>query len=210
MSKPYDIFTIEQYLAGKLDAKDMYRLERDALKDPMLQDAIDGFETSNTIPHKRLSLLQQRLHTRVAQQHETRNHFYFGRQRLAIASIGGVLFIVACILFWMINFPLKTANQQPSTKEVSVNLQPAVIATIESGNLEPEIGWEDYNHYLRMNNLGNFSGERVEVSFSVISHRPSSIKIISSDNEKAGQEVLRLIQQGPKWKGTSGVIAMQF
>lgn len=210
MSKHYDIITIEQYLAGKLNARDMYRLERDALKNPMLQDAIDGFEISNTIPHKQVSLLQQRLHTRIAQQHETRNHFYFGRQRLAIASIGGVLFIVACILFWMINFPLKKTNQQSSANEVSVNLQPTISTTIKNGDLAPEIGWEDYNHYLRINSQGNISGERIEVSFKVLNHRPSSIKIISSKNEKVSQEVLRLIQHGPTWKGTSGVLVIQF
>lgn len=210
MSKHCDIITIEQYLAGKLNARDMYRLERDALKDPMLQDAIDGFEISNTIPHKQVSLLQQRLHTRIAQQHETRNHFYFGRQRLAIASIGGVLFIVACILFWMINFPLKKTNQQSSANEVSVNLQPTISTTIKNGDLAPEIGWEDYNHYLRINSQGNISGERIEVSFKVLNHRPSSIKIISSKNEKVSQEVLRLIQHGPTWKGTSGVLVIQF
>lgn len=210
MSRYYDIITIEQYLAGKLNAKDMYRLERDALTDPMLQDAIDGFETSNTIPHQKISLLQQRLHTRIAQQSEKRNHFYFGRQRLAIASIAGVLFIVVCILFWMINFPVKKVGQQSATSEVSVNLQPIVSTTLKSGNLEPEIGWEDYNHYLRINNQGNIRGERIEVSFSVINHRPSSIKIISSENEKASQEVLRLIESGPNWKGASGVLVIEF
>jgi hypothetical protein len=210
MSKYYDIITIEQYLAGKLNAKDMYRLERDALTDPMLQDAIDGFEASNTIPHQKISLLQQRLHTRIAQQNEKRNHFYFGRQRLAIASIAGVLFIVVCILFWMINFPLKKATQQSATSEVSISLQPVVSTTLKSGNLEPEIGWEDYNHYLRINNQGNISSERIEVSFNVINHRPSSIKIISSENEKASQEVLRLIESGPKWKGASGVLVIEF
>ena len=210
MNKHYDIITIEQYLAGKLSAKDMYRLERDALADPMLQDAIDGFEASNTIPHQNISILQQRLHTRIAQQHEERNHFYFGRQRLAIASIAGVLFIVVCILFWMINFPEKKASEQSTVSEVSVSLQPTISTTLKSGNLEPEIGWEDYNHYLRINNQGNISDERIEVSFSIINHRPTSIKIISSENEKASEEALRLIENGPKWKGTSGILIIQF
>jgi hypothetical protein len=209
MSKHYDIITIEQYLSGKLPAVEMHRLERDALKDPMLQDAIDGFEASNAIPHKELSLLQQRLYTRIAEQSEKRNHFYFGFQRLAIASIGGVLFIVACILFWMINFPSKQENPS-SSNEVSVTLQPIVSTTIKSGNLEPEISWADYNHYLRINHLEGTSGDRIEVYFSVVNNRPSAIEIISSNNEKASQEIIRLIQNGPKWKGTSGILVVEF
>lgn len=210
MNNHYDIITIEQYLAGKLNAKDMYQLERDALTDPMLRDAIDGFETSNTIPHQHISILQQRLQTRIAQQTEKRNHFYFGRQRLAIASIAGVLFIVVGILFWMINFPEKRAGEQSTTSEVSISLQPIVSTTLISGNLEPEIGWEDYNHYLRINNQGNISGERIEVSFSVIDHRPSSIKIISPANKRASEEVIQLLQRGPKWNGNSGILIIEF
>jgi len=210
MNKHYDIITIEQYLAGKLPAREMHRLERDALKDPMLQDAIDGFESSDAIPHKELSLLQQRLHTRIAEQSEKRNHFYFGFQRLAIASIGGVLFIVTCILFWMINFPTKEENLPSSTNEVNVTLQPIVSTTIKSGDLEPEISWVDYNHYLRINNLESLNGERIEVSFSVVNNRPVSIKIIYSENEKASQEIIQLIQNGPRWKGTSGVLVVEF
>lgn len=210
MGNYYDINSIQQYLTGNLSEKEMHQLELDALKDPMLRDAIDGFESSKEINSHELSILQQRLQKRITQQHEERNHFYFGRQRLAIASIAGLLFIVVCILFWMINFPIKKGNQQHGLKEVSVNLQPEIEASVISGNLEPAISWKDYNHYLRINGQEALVGEKVELSFDIINNRPASFKIISSSSEKAANETIRLIQNGPQWNGSSGILVVKF
>lgn len=210
MSNYYDINSIQQYLAGNLSEKEMHQIERDALKDPMLQDALDGFELSKTIDVHELSILQQRLQKRITQQHEERNHFYFGRQRLAIASIAGLLFIVAGILFWMINFPIKKPNQEPVLKEVSVYLQPEIETAVLSGNIEPAIGWTDYQHYLQINNKEELTGEQVELAFDIINNRVASIKVISSSSEKATLETIRLIKNGPPWKGTSGVLIVKF
>src|SRR5690606_5866509 len=135
----------------------------------------------------------QRIQKRVIQQHSERNHFYFGRQRLAIASVAGVLFILACLLFWMTNFPSKKANPQAS-KEVNINLQGLVNVSLQNGDIEPEIGWTDYNHYLRINNKQSSIGERMEVSFEVLNQRPVAIKVsTSSANESAVQEIIKLI-----------------
>lgn len=211
MSNYYTITTIQQYFAGELDPAEMHQLELDALKDPMLQDALEGFESSKPINQKGLSLLQQRLETRIEVQYEKRNHFYFGRQRLAVASVAGVLFIVVCILFWMVNFPSKKANSIAGMKEVSVNLQPLIKANLKNGNLEPTIGWKELNHYFRINNQEDLTGAQVEVSFKVINERPTSIEVIkSSGNKKAIAETIRLIKEGPNWKGKTGVVEIQF
>src|SRR5690554_6386286 len=106
MSKYYDINSKQQYLIGNLRKKEMHQLELDALTDPLLQDAMDDFESSK-IDKNELSILQHRLQKRIAQPHVEWNYFYYGRQRLAIASSAGLLFIVVCIPFCMINFLVK-------------------------------------------------------------------------------------------------------
>lgn len=209
MSKHYDILTIQQYLAGELSREKMHQLEHDALQDPLLQDAIDGFESSNVIDVKELSLLQQRIQKRIAQQHTERNHFYFGRQRLAIASVAGVLFILACLLFWMTYFPTRETNQQ-TLQEVNINVQSLMNVSLKEGDLEPAIGWSDYNHYLRINNQETLAGERIEVSFEVLNQRPVAVKVVSSSaDEKYANALIKLIEDGPKWKGTKGILVMQ-
>lgn len=207
MSKHYDILTIQQYLAGELSPKKSYQLERDALQDPMLQDAIDGFEHSTEISDPTISILQHRLETRVAQQQEKRDHFYFGRQRLAVASLAGVLFILACTLFWMINYPLKKTSPATS-KEVSVNTLSVIKATLQNGDLAPVIGWNDYNHYLTINHILPLSEGEVKVSFQVVDGRPTSISV-STPNELLAKELVKLIQEGPDWEGSEGVVVFK-
>lgn len=65
MSKPgNDISQIEKYLAGKLDARAMHDLERRALDDPFLADAIEGYQQAKSKQRKNLAELSARLQNR--------------------------------------------------------------------------------------------------------------------------------------------------
>lgn len=57
---------IRQYLEGKLDGKTMHALEKQALDDPFLADALEGYAKYPTDQRSALSELQQRLQQRVA------------------------------------------------------------------------------------------------------------------------------------------------
>lgn len=118
------LLKIQQYLGGQLSPKEMHQLEREALDDPFLQDALDGYHEVSRINKVQLSLLQQRLEQRIAEQQEEKTAFYFGWQRLAIAATAGLLFILACILLWMI-VNRQQHPQAPASKKVDVELTPA-------------------------------------------------------------------------------------
>ncbi len=91
---------IKAYLEGKLDQEDMHRLEKQALNDPFLWEALEGYaHTSN--PGPELSLLQRQLHERIVHLQENKKVFDFTWQRLSVAASASVLFITAGILFWM-------------------------------------------------------------------------------------------------------------
>ena len=208
MRKQYNIVTIQKYLAGKLSPEESYRLERDALQDPMLQDAIDGFEHSKSLSSSKVNILQQRLNTRIAKQQEKRNLFYYGSQRLAIASIAGVLFILACILFWMINFPIIKTDTTSSIKEITLNFQSKISSFTKSGNISPAIGWENYNHYLNINYAGQPIKKEIILSFNVVHYRPVAIKVLHGKEEET-MELVRLVKDGPDWKGSQGVVVFK-
>lgn len=57
---------IRQYLEGRLDGKTMHALEKQALDDPFLADALEGYAKYPTDQRPALSELQQRLQQRVA------------------------------------------------------------------------------------------------------------------------------------------------
>src|SRR5690554_5017212 len=137
MSKQYDILYIQQYLEGRLSAKDMHQLELDALEDSLLHDAIEGFRLSKDINHKQLSLLQQRLENRIEIQQTEKNSFYFTAQRLTVASVAGVMLIVIGVLFWMMNNPQMPATSG-SQVGMEVHMQDKVSAALVSGSIVPK------------------------------------------------------------------------
>lgn len=212
MSKQYDILYIQQYLEGSLSAKDMHQLELDALEDQLLHDAIDGYRSAKTINHhKQLSLLQQRLESRIEAQHIEKNKFYFTSQRLTVASVAGVMLIVIGVLFWMINTPrTSSSNAQNSSTDMEVHIQDKASAVLISGSIIPKDGWNSFNDYLSVNGRQIAEGEEIRLYFEVKNNHPQNIRVISSNNEQVVQELTRLLQQGPLWEGESGELTVKF
>lgn len=117
---------IQQYLNGVLDEKAMHELEKQALDDPFLADALEGYAQTEVPVGKQLSILQTQLQDRIAQQQNTKNVLSFSWQRLSIAAAAGLLFVTASILFWIKS---NNANRQLASneneKQVEVNLTPS-------------------------------------------------------------------------------------
>lgn len=63
-SRNADILQIKKYLEGKLDTRAMYELERRALDDPFLMDAIEGYESAGN-QNKATVELAANLHNRL-------------------------------------------------------------------------------------------------------------------------------------------------
>jgi len=211
MSKQYDILYIQQYLEGKLSAKDMHQLELDALEDELLNDAIEGFRLSKDINHKQLSLLQQRLESRIEAQQVEKNSFYFTAQRLTVASVAGVMFIVIGVLFWMISSSQKSNSATAESQiNMEVQLQDKANAALVSGSLMPKDGWVNLNDYLSVNGGKIGKGEEVLLQFDVKDNRPENIRILSSTDQQVSQELIRLLREGPLWEGESGELKIKF
>lgn len=88
----YSSSDIEKYLNGELSAPEMHALERAALDDPFLADALDGMEIHRRLPEqspfqKDVVELQQRLQKRVAAKEETKTRTFPLPMRYAAAVI---------------------------------------------------------------------------------------------------------------------------
>lgn len=208
MSTQYDIIVIQQYLEGRLNPKQMHELERAAMEDAMLQDALDGYSLVKDVNHKQLSLLQQRLSVRIEAQHAEKNTFYFTGQRLAIASIAGVMLIVLCVLIWMMN----SRQGQKDLRAMSTDtiLLSKSNVTLLSGSLEPLDSWSAFEDYLSVNGSLLPSGLTVHLSIQTRNARPETVVLLSTHDEKIAAEVVRLIKEGPAWKEGSGEIMITF
>jgi hypothetical protein len=113
---------IEQYLAGTLDPKQMHVLEKQALDDPFLADALEGYARNTHTGHD-LSILQRQLHERIMLLQENKKVFDFTWQRLSVAAAAAVLFISAGILFWM-KFEKHEVQTASNDKQVETALTP--------------------------------------------------------------------------------------
>lgn len=118
-----DISVLEDYLDGKLDGKAMNRVEREALEDPFVAEALDGLSRSPKRSLESISMLQKQLQERIAEQHRIKKASVITWQRLSVAAAAAVLFISVGIIFWM-----KQNNYQEMLakrpKKVDVNLAP--------------------------------------------------------------------------------------
>lgn len=128
-----DSLTIQQYLEGKLDPEVMHQLEKQALDDPFLWDALEGYATHIKAAHD-LSILQRQLHERIVHFQENKKVFDLTWQRLSIAAAAAVLFITAGILFWM-NSPRPSEQLATNPKQVEVALTtPDSLSSLTSAN----------------------------------------------------------------------------
>lgn len=134
-----DSLTIKQYLEGKLDPGLMHQLEKQALDDPFLWDALEGYSTYADSAAE-LSILQRQLHERVVHLQENKKVFDLTWQRLSVAAAAAVLFITAGILFWM-NGNTHTPENAPDPKQVEVTLShPDSLLSSSAATKEPVPG----------------------------------------------------------------------
>ncbi|HUH32380.1 MAG TPA: hypothetical protein VLZ28_00420, partial [Daejeonella sp.] len=117
-----DNLTIQQYLEGSLDKKLMHELEKRALDDPFLADALEGFAQTADADHG-LSMLQRQLHERIMHQQENKKVFDLTWQRLSVAAAAAVMFISAGVLFWM-NSQVSNRTSAVNRQKVEVNVVP--------------------------------------------------------------------------------------
>ena len=131
-----DIDVLEDYLDGKLDAKGMHFVERQALDDPFVAEALEGLRQS---PKRKqtLSILQKQLYDRVSQKPVKRKMWGITTQRLSIAATATVAFIAVSILFFMRETSRKNA-------EIASRKSKGIIVNLDSSNaiasVKPKVG----------------------------------------------------------------------
>ena len=128
-----DSITIQQYLEGKLDPEVAHQLEKQALNDPFLSDALEGYSVYRD-PAADLSILQRQLHERIVHLQENKKVFDLTWQRLSVAAAAAVMFVSAGILFWMNsqNSPEQLASQRQTPVEVNIMDKDSVETVIRS------------------------------------------------------------------------------
>jgi hypothetical protein len=115
-------------------------------------------------------------------------------------------------------------KESPALSEVVVTGQaqgrkkaPAKLI-VESGDLEPEDGWIQYNEYVEARlkpietNAKSKQRREVSLTFDVNENgEPINITVENSQCTQCNEEAIKLLKEGPKWKkGKKGKISFRF
>src|ERR1700753_3921553 len=84
----YSTSDIQKYLRGELSAREMHELEKAALEDPFLADALDGVASRLPAFEEDMTGLQQRLAEKIAPARKRIPLFAIRRVRVAAVLIG--------------------------------------------------------------------------------------------------------------------------
>ncbi|MGJ1227100.1 hypothetical protein ACR78H_16275 [Sphingobacterium siyangense] len=210
MENNYQLSRIHNYIQGLMSKEEMFQLEREALEDPFLQDAIDGYRLQNGVDARQLSLLQQRLNRRVEDTVATRHAQYFTWQRLAIGATAGVLFVTLLALLYFKHFSGKaerTTDVELSEPENRVSVQPL----LDGGDATPREGWKIFEQYLNQKSLAPAGGGEIIVNFTIDKNGvPTNIAAEGQPDQLLFNETVHLLQNGPKWQGTKGRLKIVF
>lgn len=210
MDNNYQLSRIHNYINGLMSKEEMHALEREALDDPFLRDAIEGYALQNGIDTKQLSLLQKRLATRVEQYADRRDKRFYGWQRLAVGATAAVMFVTVCILLLIKYMP---QQQNASLTEVEILQENHYRITIDEqqSSAQPSDGWAHYQHYIdqHLSNAKQREG-RIHITFDV--NGQGEAYNVQEQTERgavaAPTEFQHLITDGPKWSGKKGAIVL--
>lgn len=200
MENNYQLSRIHNYVNGLMSRDEMHALEREALDDPFLQDAIDGYRMQNGVDVRQLSLLQQRLASRVEEQSSLKNKRFFGWQRLAIGAAAAVMFITVCTLLLIRYMP---HNRTSTLTEVEIMQDRVFSISLSNYDEErpPVGGWKWFDEKLNQEFSAALEHEmeaHVEVIY-VKEGTPLAIKVEMNKNSNFNEDELTTFLKGISW-----------
>ncbi|MCT1526462.1 hypothetical protein [Sphingobacterium hotanense] len=203
MENNYQLSRIHSYVMGLMSKEEMYEMEREALNDPFLQDAIDGYKAQNGVDVHQLSILQQRLAQRLETRSAERDKRFYGWQRLTIGAAGAVLFLVACslIFFKFIIQPAKEKTNEVVLMEEHLRL---TTSQLSDSDAVPVGGWEMFNEELNTELRDIVGDAELQLEFNLIDGEAQDIKFIKNTNNTMAISVASFLQEKVRWTGKVG------
>lgn len=211
MENNYQLSRIHNYLNGLMAEEDMHALEREALHDPFLRDAIDGYALEQGVDAKSLSLLQRRLERRIATDAARKNSHYFGWQRLSVGLLAGVLFITVSILFLIRYIPSKPAQRVTEVELMDDQLALIMMKPLPKSDAQPVGGWATLERLLASHQWEAQQSGSIQVSFKINAEGKPHLLAGSKGTSAAFlAELTKVLADGPKWKGKAGALEISF
>lgn len=179
-----NIELIKDYFAGKLDAKTMHALEKRALEDPFLAEAMEGFHNRPDNVSKDLDDLQVRLENRIHKES-------FALKPWLVAASVIMLLGIGTYFIWN-NSNNKTQNLAKEIVQNAIVQQP-VVANGDSQNLKAVTQDSSSKILLSHNTIKarSVSEKRILTDTNnniAIVSKPANIRVLSPDIVSPGKK----------------------
>ena len=126
--KIYSVADIEKYWKGQLSNGEMHALEKAAMDDPFLADALEGYKNSQS-PADEINLLHKKLAERISSPAKIfplkKNRFYWLRVAAAIFILSGLGILAQQVLFTKKDNSISQLDKKetPTEKETANTVQ---------------------------------------------------------------------------------------
>jgi len=208
MENNYQLSRIQNYIAGLMNEEEMHALEREALDDPLLQDAIDGYKMQNGVNITQLSILQRRLDQRLQHRSLQKDSRFFTWQRLTVGTAAAVMFLVVCSLLLMNHFGHKNYKE---TEVVLMDMDLRVNLQVNSrfGNGEPSIGWAQLTEEINSAVKAYANPATLSVQFDIKKNKATNIRFADNQQLDIQAVVAQTIEDQVSWKGNRAEIHLK-
>jgi TonB family protein len=137
MNHSVDPELIRRYLAGQLDDKAMHALERQALDDPFLAEALEGYAERKPDQRAHLADLDKRLQRRVQDKGEKNGGIFRLNSRWMAAA--GILLVAGTGLLWI--WQRNTGKEYAIAARSTSIADSAITDTLQYYNQEVPMAW---------------------------------------------------------------------
>lgn len=181
----YDIAYLKKYVNGELSPMEMYAIEREAQRDPMLADVLMGIEMdqNKTV----IAAINQQISQR-AKRDKAAKIKIFDWKRLAIAASTVIVLGAGLVLFWQQE---KNRSEAKRTADVNVTQDKpktkiiGADSTRITDDIKSKIELQDRSPQLADNNSPRFREQHPQEEVTILSREPS-LRVKSLEEMKEG------------------------
>lgn len=158
--KNYTATDIEKYHKGLLSSKEMNELERAALNDPFLADALEGYAATNVNVSADLSELEKRLEERTSDKKivsidSSKSSFQWWKVAAAVIVLGGAGYLT---------YQFSTGNQNKEVAKQIENKNPDYVVPKNDSAVSTKVSSDTVNNLNIQNDLAKATSQKKKLS----------------------------------------------
>ena len=203
--KNYTAADIQRYHSGKMSVEEMNELERSALEDSLLSDAIDGYENKDNIDND-LTFLREKINNRGSKKSSTTI-----RKLYTSLSIAASLLIVFSIAYFLMN-KAGHKQQQLSSNDIKPiqNISPVLQESTPRVQLANADSSSSFAKKDNNNNNKSLKKNADEISFDFSAKEAQELaSILKSEKKKTTSTIIERNNIQPNAKAPALVSATQ-